>query len=157
MITKIIMNRSIFISLVSCFVFKFYNLKILQKKKTQHTKLNTHNRQHTTACCVLRVACCVLLNARCVLGVVCYIFCAFDCSCVCLVLRLFVCMSACVRDRFLLRHYSTSPLSGNQVDGLPLVLHKTRAVVLGPPLRSALFNDNWEKLYCESNIYDAYT
>ena len=97
---------------------------------------------------MLRVASCVLR-----VEVVCCIVCAFDCLCVCLFLPWFVCMLACARS-LLLRHYSTSPPSGNQVDGLPLVLH-TRAVLLGPPLPSALFWDNSQKLYYETDNYDA--
>ena len=45
--------------------------------------------------------------------------------------------------------YSTSRPSGNQVDGLPLVLH-TRAVLVSFPLGPALSDNNWQKMYCES-------
>ena len=49
--------------------------------------------------------------------------------------------------------YSTSRPSGNHVDGLPLVLHNTRALVSGVLLPPALFCDNWQKLYCSSINY----
>ena len=49
--------------------------------------------------------------------------------------------------------YPTSRPSGNQVDGLPLVLHNTRALVSGVPLPLALSDDNCKKLYCIFNIY----
>ena len=50
--------------------------------------------------------------------------------------------------------YSTSLPSGNQVDGLPLVLHNTRLLVSGVPLLSALFWYIRRSMYCGCNNYD---
>ena len=87
----------------------------------------------------MRVACWVLYVVVSVPLIVCMFVCSFVC--------LFVCLLVCAVDSIEALLYEPS---GNQVDGLPLVLHRssfdsqsnTRAVVLGPPLRSALFGDN---------------
>ena len=47
-----------------------------------------------------------------------------------------------INKHFLKLFYSTSRPSGNQVDGLPLVLHNTRAVLVSFPLGPALSDDN---------------
>jgi len=63
----------------------------------------------------------------------------------------------CVNYFFRKVVYSTSRPSGNQVDGLPFVLHNTRAVVLGLPLPPALSGSNLKNLYCEIQYNNAFT
>ena len=72
-----------------------------------------------------------------------------------MLVRLFVCVSVCQCACFQYLIYSTSHPSGNQVDGLPLVLH-TRALVVGVDLPPALSGNNCKKLCYENIYYDAF-
>ena len=91
-------------------------------------------RRSCVVCRVLCVVCRVCRVVYCVLRVRCSVL-----LFVCLFALWFACLLVAL---FFKRLCSTSPPSGNQVDGLPLVLHNTRAVVVGVLLGPALFNDN---------------